>query len=117
MPKSKHRRKAGEKAVPHPGRQRAEPSGWGPADATGPERRRQAACRHILRHENPQGTVVVLLPAPTTADYQLDGRVPVNVPGCRQLRVSHPLPVAAAVRARVHALVGALCGCARHYTA
>ena len=28
MPKSKHRRKAGEKAVPHPGRQRAEPSGW-----------------------------------------------------------------------------------------
>ena len=46
MPKSKHRRKAGEKAVPHPGRQRAEPSGWVASRRHGPERRRQAACRH-----------------------------------------------------------------------
>ena len=36
MPKSKHRRKAGEKAVPHPGRQRTEPSGWGASRRHGP---------------------------------------------------------------------------------
>ena len=36
MPKSKHRRKAGEKAVPHPGRQRAEPSGWVASRRHGP---------------------------------------------------------------------------------
>jgi hypothetical protein len=36
MPKSKHRRKAGGKAVPHPGRQRAEPPGWVASQHHGP---------------------------------------------------------------------------------
>jgi hypothetical protein len=37
MPKSKHRRKAGGKAVPHPGRQRAEPPGWVARHPHGPD--------------------------------------------------------------------------------
>ena len=37
MPKSKHRRKAGGKAVPHPGRQRAEPPGWVASQHHGPD--------------------------------------------------------------------------------
>ena len=59
MPKSKHRRKAGEKAVPHSGRAQVEPGPelWGnPAgDATRPEKKkaRASAPARALRRTQP----------------------------------------------------------------
>ena len=58
MPKSKHRRKAGEKAVPHPGRQRAEPSGWVASRRHGPE-------------EEEAGSLLSPAPQKDTADLPL----------------------------------------------
>jgi hypothetical protein len=59
MPKSKPRRKAGEKAVKRPGRQRAEPPGW------------MTSSRHHRSDNEEAGGLSPLAPQKDTADLPL----------------------------------------------